>query len=81
MPVTYTTVPKPYTMAYRDYNRRLLAQAEVLLRRLRQSEKLWASDTTKIDRVLLRAKARMIRRMYLTGAREWPIDRMLNTYA
>lgn len=43
-------------------NQALLTQAEGLLRRIRNSPKLWEPDTTKIDRVLVKAKARMMRR-------------------
>jgi hypothetical protein len=63
------------------HNKRLYNEAENLLRRIRQSPKLWEQDSGKIDRVLEKAKARMLRRMLLNGAREWPRDRMLDLYA
>ncbi len=63
---------RTYRDAYDGTNKRLYNQAENTLRRIRQSPKLYADDTTKIDRVLLKAKARMIRRMHLPCARVWP---------
>lgn len=38
----------------------MLTRYEKLLRRLRQSPKLWETDTVKIDRVLARVKARVL---------------------
>ena len=63
-------------------NTKLYAESEQLLRRLRSSPKLWDDDSAKIDRVLLKAKARMLRRRDLTGVpRYQPGDWMLNTFA
>lgn len=63
-------------------NEQLHKEAERLLRKLRNSPKLWEADSAKIDRVLLKAKARMMRRAMLPGVpRHSPRDWMLDTYA
>lgn len=72
------------TNKQRRENKRLLEQAERLLRRIRQSPKLWDGDTAKIERVLLKAKARMMKRRAKPtepyGESKAPRDRMLFLY-
>lgn len=63
-------------------NKTLYAQSERLVRKLRNSPKLWDDDTTKIDRVLVKAKARMLHRRTLPGVQVYSADdRMLFLYA
>ena len=66
----------------RQLNSKLYEQAARLVRRLRNSPKLWDDDTCKIDRVLERAIARKARRYRLSGEHQsTPRDMMLNLYA
>ena len=51
-------------------SKRLTVQAENLLRALRCDSRLWLDETTKIDRVLRRAKQRMMRRRAISDAME-----------
>ena len=65
----------------REHNKRLYEQADSLLWRIRRSPLLFSTDDThKIHRILRKAKARMLRRMYYPGARQWPEDRTLFLY-
>jgi len=63
-------------------NARLYEQANRLVRRLRNSPKIWEDDDTKIRRVLGKAKARSARRYDLPGPhRRVKRDYMLTAYA